>query len=180
MRRAVGIAITFTMAFLGSAAVASAQDTSSAAQAGAVPAQVQRLIGCRGIADSAARLACFDKEAGTVAEAVARRDLVVVDREGVQRTRRSLFGLSLPKLGIFDDDGEEVSQIESEVDGVGRNADGGYVFILKDGGRWSQIDSRPIALEPARGDKVIVKRAALGSYMLSVARQPSVRVRRVN
>ena len=176
MIRTVFLAGLFTTALTAGSTPAAAQGSESQP----VPGQVQRLVACRSIADSAQRLACFDKEARTLADAVAKRDLVVVDREGMRRTKRTLFGLSLPKLGLFDDDGEQVSQIEGEIDGVGRNADGGYVFILKDGGRWSQIDSRPIALEPERGDKVIVKRAALGSFMLSVARQPSVRVRRVN
>ena len=145
-----------------------------------IPGQVGRLLACRDITDSARRLACFDQEVGTVATAVASKDLVIVDREGVRRAKRTLFGLTLPQLGVFDDDREEVSQIDGEVEGVGRNSDGGYIFVLKDGGRWSQTDSRPVALEPERGDKVVVKRAALGSYILSVNRQPGVRVKRVN
>lgn len=180
MNRAQLATLAFTIAFAAVPASAANQGESRTAPDQPLPAQVQRLMECRAIADSAQRLSCFDREAGTVAEAVAKRDLVVVDREGVRRTKRTLFGLSLPKLGIFDSDGEEISQIESMIDGVGHNSDGGYVFILNDGSRWTQIDDRPIALEPERGDKVVVKRAALGSFMLSVARQPGVRVRRVN
>lgn len=143
--------------------------------------QIDRLINCRSIADPQQRLACYDREAGAVAESLARKDLVVVDRDQVKKTKRTLFGLSIPNLGLFDDDKEtEVSQVEGEVARVARNGDGGFVFFLKDGARWSQIDSRPIALEPEPGDKVIIKRAALGSYMLSVNRQPSVRVQRIN
>ena len=145
------------------------------------PAGFGRLLACRGLSESAARLACFDREARAVGEAVARRDIVVVDREAVGKTRRSLFGLALPDLGIFGDDGSDaLKQIDGVIAGVSTNRDGGYVFSLADGSRWTQIDDRPIAIEPRGGDKVIVRKAALGSYMLSVGRQPDVRVRRID
>lgn len=145
------------------------------------PAGFERLMACRGLSESAARLACFDREAGAVGAAVARRDIVVVDREAVGKTRRSLFGLALPNLGIFGDDGKDaIKQIDGVVAGVSTNRDGGYVFSLADGSRWTQIDDRPIAIEPRSGDKVVVRKAALGSYMLSVGRQPDVRVRRLD
>lgn len=143
---------------------------------------VERLVACRQLTDPQARLACYDREAAAVAEGLARKDLMVVDREQVRSTRRSLFGLSLPRLGLFDDDDDaasQVRQVEGEIASVGRNRDGGFVFVLKDGARWSQIDDRPIALEPEPGDKVLIRRAALGSFMLSVNRQPGVRVQRV-
>ncbi len=178
--RVLFLAAAFTMA--GAAApVHAASSAPPAATAGqAVPAQMQRLLACRDIDQPTERLACFDREIGTTAEAVQRQDLVVVDRDEVRRTKRTLFGLSLPKFPLLGGDGEEVSQIDGVIDGVGRNRDGGYVFLLQDGSRWSQTDSRPIALEPERGDKVVVKRAALGSFMLSVGKQPGVRVQRVN
>jgi topoisomerase IA-like protein len=60
------------------------------------------------------------------------------------------------------------------------NADGGYIFRLADGSRWTQMDGKPIAVEPRTGDKVVVKKGVLGSYILSVARQPGVKVKRIN
>ena len=180
MPKASRVAIAFIIACVAPAGASATSAAQKPSVNQPIPAQVQRLMACRAIADSAARLACFDKEAGVVADAVASRDLVVIDKEGVQRTKRTLFGLSLPRLGVFDDDGNEVTQIEGVIDGVGSNSDGGYVFILKDGGRWTQIDTRPVAIEPELGDKVVVKRAALGSYMMNVNGQPGIRVRRVN
>src|SRR4030095_15726604 len=53
---------------------------------GAPPAQVSTRLNCRNIADSAARLACYDKAAASIGEAVAKRDLVVFDRESVKKT----------------------------------------------------------------------------------------------
>ena len=36
------------------------------------------------------------------------------------------------------------------------------------------------AVAPKSGDKVVVKKGALGSYIMSVARQPGVKVKRIN
>lgn len=149
---------------------------------GPPPAQVTQLLDCRAIADSAQRLACYDKAAATIGDAVAKRDLVVFDRESVKKTKRGLFGFSIPNLGIFgdDDDAVEIKQIDGEIVSTAMNADGGYIFRLADGSRWSQMDGKPIALAPQSGDKVVVKKGALGSYFLSVAKQPGVKVKRIN
>ncbi len=149
---------------------------------GPPPQQVTDLLACRAIADAQARLACFDKSAATIGEAVAKRDLVVFDREGVRKTKRGLFGFGIPNLGIFgdDDDSVEIKQIDGEIVSTAFNADGGYIFRLADGSRWTQMDGKPLAIPPQTGDKVVVKKGALGSYIMSVARQPGVKVRRTN
>lgn len=144
------------------------------------PAQVNELLACRGIADSAARLACYDKAAGSIGEAVAKQELVVFDKESVKKTKRGLFGFSIPNLGIFGDEEGEINQVEGSIEGYAFNADGGYIFRLADGSRWTQLDGKPIAVPPRNGDKVVVKRGALGSYILSVDRQPGVKVKRIN
>jgi hypothetical protein len=154
----------------------------AAAQAeGQTPGAVRSLLACRAIADSAARLACFDKEAAAMATAVAQKDLLVIDREGVRNTKRTLFGLSVPRLRILEGGGkaDEISQIDGVLSSVGRNADGGFVFSLQDGASWTQIDQNPFAIEPRAGDKVVVKRGMLGSYVLTVNRQPGVKVKRI-
>jgi hypothetical protein len=144
------------------------------------PPQVNELLACRGIADAGQRLACYDKTAATIGEAVAKQELVVFDKESVQKTKRGLFGFSLPNLGIFGDDEGQINQIEGTIAGYGHNPDGGYIFRLEDGSRWSQMDGKPIAIPPRNGDKVVVKRGALGSYILSLAKQPGVKVKRIN
>ena len=143
----------------------------------ATPPQIQKLVNCRSIADSAARLACYDAAAGTISDAISRRDLIVVDREGVRSTRRSLFGLSLPRLSILNNGEEELTQVEGTLASVGRARDG-YLFILREGGQWTQTDNKPFAIEPRAGDKVVIRRGVLGSYMLKVGRQPGVKVER--
>ena len=176
--RAVGLCV-LGMSVLIAAPGATAP---KAAKDGQPPAQVTELLNCRGIADGAARLACYDKAAATIGDAVAKRDLVVFDRESVKKTKRGLFGFSIPNLGVFgdDDDEVEIKQIEGTITGFSHNADGGYVFRLADGSRWSQMDGKPLAIPPQNGDKVVVKKGTLGAYFLSVAKQPGVKVKRIN
>lgn len=163
--------------FLAAAAVAAKQP-----EAAPPPPQVSALLACQSITQSAERLACYDKAAAGISEAVAKKDIVVYDRESVRKTKRGLFGFSIPDLGIFggDDDSVEVKQIEGEIVSTAFNADGGYIFRLADGSRWSQTDGKPIALPPESGDKVVVKKGALGSFILSVGKQPGVKVERIN
>lgn len=173
----VGLGLIAAAMLIESADVAAKQPKDSPP-----PPQVNALLACRAITDSDQRLACYDKAAATIGDAVAKRDLVVFDRESVKRTKRGLFGFSIPNLGIFgdDDDAVEIKQIDGEIASTAMNADGGYIFRLNDGSRWSQTDSKPIALSPQSGDKVVVKKGALGSYFMSVGKQPSVKVKRIN
>jgi hypothetical protein len=151
-------------------------------EAGPPPQQVNELLACRTIADNAQRLACYDKSAAVIGEAVAKRDIVVFDRESVKETKRGLFGFSIPNLGIFGDEDkeDEIKQIEGTIVSTAFNADGGYIFRLADGSRWSQMDSKPFAIPPQSGDKVVVKKGSLGSYFLSIPGQPGVKVERTN
>ena len=145
------------------------------------PAQIQRLMACRTLTESAARLTCFDREAAAMEQAVARRDLVFIDRERATEARRSLFGFSVPSFGGLFGGGEddEVKQIDGVVVSAGRNADGGWVIRLGDNSTWSQTDDTPLALAPKPGQKVIVRRGALGTFRLSVNGQPGLKVKRV-
>jgi hypothetical protein len=144
-------------------------------------APVQRLLSCGTTADPAVRLACFDREAATLRDAIQRQDVTIVDRDSVRQARRNLFGLSLPRLAILGQEGaDEVRQIESAIAGTSRNSDGGYIFRLADGSRWTQTDGNMFALAPKVGEAVSVRRAALGSFFLTVGRQPGVKVRRIN
>jgi hypothetical protein len=144
------------------------------------PEQVRRLLACRSVADVGQRLACFDREIVTLDQALAKKDVVMIDRQSSAAARRSLFGFSVPSFGgLFGGDEDEVKQIDSTVTSAHRNGEGGWTVRLADGSVWTQTDDNLIALEPRRGDKIIVHRRALGSYTLSVNKQPGVKVRRV-
>ncbi|QNA85645.1 hypothetical protein G4G27_17880 [Sphingomonas sp. So64.6b] len=139
----------------------------------------QRLVDCRTIKDSAARLACYDTEVATLDAAETSKDVVIVDKEQLRQAKRTLFGLSLPSIKLFGgDDDDAVAQIESKIASASEDVNG-WTIRLVDGSVWRQIDSKPFYRLPKAGLDVVVKRAALGSYMLRVGGSPGVRVKRV-
>lgn len=146
------------------------------------PPVFQKMVECRNSADSAQRLACYDREVAAVAAAEARQDLVVIDRAKVRSARKTLFGLTVPDLGIFGggDDEEGVSRIESTLAAVGRDPAGRWTFRLVDGARWVQADSRELGIDPSQGQPIVIRKAAMGSFLANVNKQIAIRVKRVN
>jgi hypothetical protein len=146
----------------------------------APPAAVQSLLACRSIADPAQRLGCYDKQAQSFADAVGKREVVVIDKARANEARRSLFGFSVPNFSALLGGGsDEMNQIESTVDGAVENGDGGWTIRLADGSTWSQTDGTPVALPPRRGDKVVVKRGTLGAYFVKLGSQPGFKAKRI-
>ena len=163
----------------GLAAPAFAQNRPTAPER---PEVLNRLTACRTIADNAARLACFDTQVAALEAAEAAREIAVVDRQQIRRTRRSLFGLRLPDLGIFSDDSDDdaedgaaVNEINSTLQSVYTNAQGRLVYSLADGGVWVQTEGRR-GQQPRPGQAIRIRRGPLGSYMASVDGRPGVRV----
>ena len=146
----------------------------------APPAQVQALLACRSIVDSGQRLACYDKATQGFADAVGKREVVVIDKARANEARRSLFGFTVPNFGaLFGGGGDEINQIQSTVEGAFENGDGGWTIKLADGSTWAQTDGTPVALPPRRGDKVVVRRGTLGAYFVKLGSQPGFKAKRV-
>lgn len=109
------------------------------------PEVFNKVIACRDITDNAARLACFDGAVGALAQAQQDKDVVVVSREEMRKTRRGLFGFVLPKLGLFgggnddENDAEEIKEITATIASFGGGT-GHYVFTLDDGAVWEQTE----------------------------------------
>lgn len=146
------------------------------------PELFRKLVECRAIADNALRLACFDAQVTQLAEAEARNDVVVVDRVQVQKARKSLFGLTLPDLGLFGGDDpkdEGVDQIETKITSAALSRDGKWRFTVEDGAKWVQTERRSIHA-PAPGDSVRIRKAAMGSFFANIDGRTAIRVRREN
>lgn len=143
------------------------------------------LIACRAIEDPAARLACYDAKVATVQQATDSGDLVIADKEQMREARRGLFGFKLPTLRLFGHHGnadatdDEVSEIEGVVASASNAGYGQWRFKLEDGATWQQIDTEVLAIDPHKGSKIRIKRAAMGSYKANIDGQPAIRVRRV-
>ena len=134
---------------------------------------------CRTIADPAARLTCFDTSVAALDSAEKSQTVVVIDQQQVRETRRNLFGISLPDIGLFGS-GDDLPQIETTLANASVDDAGRWSFILADGAHWVQTDDNIIARRPRANDKVIINRAALGSFRLSVGGQPGVKAKRQN
>jgi hypothetical protein len=146
----------------------------------ATPANVQKLLACRSITDSAQRLACYDRESVGVSQAIASRDLVMIDRARATAAKRSLFGFSIPDFGgLFGGGGDEVKEISSTVTAFARNGYGAWIIRLADGSEWAQTDDAMLGLPPERGQKVVVARGMLGAFFLRLNGQPGFKVKRV-
>ncbi|MEN5145644.1 hypothetical protein [Brevundimonas diminuta] len=138
---------------------------------------------CRSVPDDAARLACFDRASEALDVAERQGDLAVMERQQIHETRRQLFGFNAPALPSFftsggDGSDDEVSAIETTLVSAGQDHEGKWTFRLADGSEWRQIDSAPVRFQNRQGIEARVRRAALGSYLLTVAKSRAVRVKR--
>ena len=148
--------------------------------------ELQAVVACRAITDSAARLACYDDAAAKLDEAEASGQVVVVDREQIQKVRKESFGLQLPSLSIFSAPPKKgqapidsnVDQLEAGVTKVWRLPDGKWAIELDTGALWRQVDNSEFANDPHPGSKVVIKTGVLGAFFMKVDGQPAIRVRR--
>lgn len=142
------------------------------------PEVFQQLLDCKKIADAGARLACYDSRAAALEDAATKAEVVVVDQNQVREAKRSVFGLPVGKSELFENTKTpEITQIESKV-AAAREASDGWRITLEDGSIWQQTDQSIVALSPRKGDDVVVKRGAFGSFFLKLGKQPAFKVRR--
>ena len=161
------------------AVLAGAADARSIPNTG-TPQSVQQLIACRSIADSAQRLACYDRQSDALSTALAKKEVVVIDKARATAAKKSLFGFSIPNFGgIFGGNEDEMKEIASTVTRVSQDPYGAYVVTLADGSTWYQQDDAPLGLGPEKGDKIVVRRGSFGAFYLSVNGQPGIRVKRI-
>jgi hypothetical protein len=172
--RSITASVLIIIAFAGTAA---AKDEGNKEGSGPPPL-FQAVLDCKAIADPTQRLACFDRSVATMETATANKDLVVADRSTMREARRGLFGLSLPKIKLFGgDDSEEVTEIEGTIASFRAAKDGLLIFELADGARWKQTEGRQQF--PKVGDKVKIRKAALGSFMANIGEKTGFRVMRL-
>ena len=159
-----------------------------AAEAGAAKPQpeqsplVQALANCRSQTDDSARLRCYDSAAGALTDATARGSVVLVDQEDVRKTRRSLFGFSLPKLPFFSGDrsaDDQQDELTARIASAGPLGYGKWRIKLEDGALWETTEPSSRISDPRAGNEVKIKRGPLGSYMIRVAGQRALRAKRV-
>lgn len=178
-RRAAAAPFALAALLLCSAAPLSAQDDKSEST------YISALRACQGKTDPAERLACFDAAAASIVSASSQGEVRVVDRKDVRETRRKLFGLALPDLGIFGksdkedpEQAEEFTALTTTVAAV-RSAKGTLVITTAEGAEW-QLDELPARLlKPRVGQSLEIRSGAFSSYFLRIDGQKGVKGRRV-
>ena len=144
---------------------------------------VNALGTCRAIADPAERLACYDKQAGALLDATSKGDVAVVDKSEVRKARKSLFGFAMPKIPFFsgDDTADAVSDtLESTVKSANGIGYGKYRVVISEGNAvWETTETYGTMRDPRAGDKIVIKRGPLGSYMIKIGSNRSVKGKRV-
>lgn len=158
--------------------------TTAVAQDAKAPERlIDALAACLEIPNDSQRLACSDKAARALVDATKRKEVVVMDRADVTKTRRSLFGFTLPKLKLFgggdDDREEEIEQLEAKIERVAAQPQNGYVITIEGGARWRTTEPWTRSALPQPGVTVTIKRAALGSYFIKIGSGRAVRAIRI-
>ena len=154
--------------------------TGASAQDRSAPEALSALRACRALGDDAARLACFDQSARTLDESEASGDLVVVERSEIQETRQRLFGLDVPNVRLLERFGgqAQMDAVETTLARAHQSPRGEWVFELADGSVWRQIDAERLTARAAPGVAVRIRRAAMGSYFISIAGSRALRAQR--
>ena len=144
---------------------------------------VNALTACRAMSDAARRLACYDEAVTRLTQAVGRNDVVVLDREDIRRTRRSLFGFHLPRLPLFGGVSREVDETPDEITATVASAHNigydKYQIRLDDGAIWQTTEASPYVRAPHAGSTVVIRRGPLGSYMMRIDGQRGLRAMRM-
>lgn len=145
-----------------------------------------RLKACQSITDNTERLNCFDTAVGSIVSASDSGDVQVIDKEDLERTRRGLFGFSLPKLKIFGDgesDSKEAKEkrelLETTITSVHYSKPNEIYFVTAEGATW-RMSNVPSRLRTVKvGQPVVLKRAAMGSFFIRINGQTGVKGRRI-
>lgn len=166
-------------AALSLAALAAAGGVMAAGPAGdKVSAVVQAVIDCRAITDDPQRLACYDQAVAAFVDAKKKGDVVVMDREQVANARRSVFGIDFSGMDLFDRGALSApDQLETSIIELKKVGGGMWLMTVEGGAKWVQVSGR-FQTPPKVGDKVVIKRAGVGAYTLSVNGGREVRVGR--
>lgn len=164
-----------------SATVFAGSTTAAPAQEGERAERLIELTRCREVTRDADRLLCFDRAVAALEAAERTGEVVVLDRAQVRETNRQLFGFQItnPFAGRTDVSPEpQIEAIETTLLSASPSGEGKWLFRLADGSEWRQIDSGAVRFRNREGEPVRVRRASLGSYMLTISSSRAVRVRR--
>ena len=145
------------------------------------------LRNCAQIDDPTARLACYDNnivQAGGQARSSVPGQMGVPSGGGgapVNTSGPSGFGREDVRTpDRFNTPAGEIDELRARIAGVSMQQPGVYLVTLEDGAQWQFAETVPFSYRPPRvGDRITIDRASMGSFLMVVDGQTSVRVRRI-
>jgi hypothetical protein len=186
--------LVLAMWLLGAATAAAQTQT---APPNDTPAALARVYACAQVSDERERLACYDAAVGRLRQAETRGEFAGIDRERARVVERETFGFRLPSLGRIlprfgggrtaaadtaaapdapptaaaasasSDSG--LAELQMVVDRVVERPLGYHAFVMTNGQVWAQVQPGRVGNVRA-GSNVTVRRAMLGSFMLTSER----------
>lgn len=156
----------------------------------AAPAQSGAAAGmerCDGIADRMARLDCFDRLSQQMKAERARPEPAAAPPKAARRAPPPApptltgFGsetVKAPRVARPDAPKPVTAQTMVVAD-VRQVGPGYWQFTLADGARWRGDELRPTFQPPRKGERITIRRGAMGAYYLDARHQPTMRVVRI-
>lgn len=144
---------------------------------------VDKLKKCQSISDGQERLACFDAAVGEIVAANDAGEVRIIDQEDIRNTRRQLFGLSVPEVGVLKRDAGEDKEaselLETTITSVRYLSAKKIRFTTEEGAIW-EINRPPRRLRTVKaGHNVVFKKAALGTFFIRIDGQMGVKGKRI-
>ncbi len=158
--------------------------TGAWAQAGD-SARLSAIMACGAIDRKSDRLSCYDAQVrGTARQTRAERRAAElgVPAPGIvvtapQTADKSFGSEDLKKTAVQR--AQEIKQIIARTTSATDDGIGHWTITLENGTRWKMSELSPNFIPPRPGDTVRLRRASLGSFLMDVNYQASVRVTRI-
>ncbi len=145
------------------------------------PDTLNDLIDCRSISDDSKRLACYDNKVGALQTAEESGDIVIADKEVLEKAQEDVFGLKVSDNPLFTGkNGARLNEISSTITSAKLFSRGKWSFTLENGSKWRQTEIVSLRRSPKAGNNVIIKRASFGGFHAIIEGQRFIKVRRVN
>lgn len=149
------------------------------------------IYACASVTEDSARLACFDEAVAALRTKEEAGLVQTIDVAQIETIEKEAFGFSMPSLpGLFSRSASSEKKVEREqveeitvavksarIQGVTGKA----IVTLENGQTWQQTDTAKIQASSLRKAKEArVRKAAMGSFMMTVDGGRSFRVKRTD
>ena len=146
---------------------------------------------CASVTEDAARLACFDNAVAALRSQEEAGLVQTIDVAKIENLEKEAFGFSMPSLpALFSrqaasGDKAQREAVEEITVGVKsariQGVTGRALLVLENGQTWEQIDTAKVPASILRKAKEVrIRKAALGSFMITVDGGRSFRVKRTS